>query len=92
MNTSALLHDDMPVIRFGGDVNDADPAVTARQVIEKVRRRQPFRFHVFRAVLRSPNWYRQVHDHIVKLDDSIVWLDPQTFFTLLKNHLQKPGQ
>ncbi|MEC3878503.1 GxGYxYP domain-containing protein [Parapedobacter sp. 10938] len=82
-----LLHGEMPVLRSDADVNQADPAVAAQVVIDRVDKR-PLRFHWFRNILKSPTWYVQVVDEIHQRNPNIELLDGATFFALYRKYLE----
>ncbi len=82
-----LLHGDMPVLRSDEDVNQEDPTVAARIIINRVDKR-PLRFHWFRNILKSPTWYVQVVNEIQKCNPNIELLDGATFFALYRKYLE----
>lgn len=82
-----LLHGNMPVLRSDADVNAADPAVAAQDIVDRINAR-PLRFHWFRNILKSPGWYVEVMDEIRDLDPNIELLDGATFFALYRKYLE----
>lgn len=82
------LHNGMPVLRSGIDLNassapaDAAAAIIARIDEERKDNGQPF--HWFRVVLASPSWYKQVSEEVSKQRSDIVLLDAPSFFSLMR--------
>lgn len=76
------IHNGMPYLRMGPDVNQPDPAIAARHILDLVQRSH-IRFLVCRAVLKTPTWYAEVGREIrraagnkIKLVDlyTLLWL------------------
>lgn len=88
-----LLHEGMPVLRAGDDVNEDDPREAARHILAQVRQRSAvLPFHWFRNILKSPSWYVQVVAELHKMDPSVELLDAPSFFELYRAYLeQHPG-
>ena len=84
----AILHGRMPVLRADWDIVDPDPAKAADAVMERLALRRGFPFHWFRAILKSPSWYRDVRDELLRRDPSIEWLDAPAYFELLRIYLE----
>ncbi|NLH42775.1 MAG: hypothetical protein GX448_13135 [Planctomycetes bacterium] len=90
---AALLHKQMPVLRFDHDVNEGDPAEAARHVVDRVARRRAEGyppFHWFRNILKTPTWYVKTYDRIKEQNPKIELLDAPTFFELYRIWLQTP--
>lgn len=86
----ALLHNNMPVLRAGDDVNEEDPHEAARHILERVRQREALiPFHWFRNILKDPSWYRKVMKELRAQDPSIELLDAPTFFELYRAYLKE---
>ncbi len=85
---STKLYKDMPVLRSDDDINQLDPKVAAKLVVERVKARQ-IPFHWFRNILKSPEWYEQVVEELKQLDPNIVLVDAPTFFELYKIFLKE---
>ena len=88
---TALLHGNMPVIRADLDINDGDPKVAAKRIVERVKERSALPFHWFRDILKQPTWYCEVMNEVKAQDDSIVLLDAPAFFELLRIYLKEHG-
>ena len=84
----AILHGRMPVLRADWDIVDPDPAKAADAVMERLALRRGFPFHWFRAILKSPSWYRDVRDELLRRDPAIEWLDAPAYFELLRIYLE----
>jgi hypothetical protein len=86
-----LLHGDMPILQADFDIIDRDPGLAAQEVLARLDIR-PIPFHWFRAVLKSPSWYVQVHENVRRANPKVEFLDAPTFFELyrvwLKHHPQ----
>lgn len=85
----ALLHRNMPVIRADWDINDGDPKVAAKRLVERVKERSGMPFHWFRNILKQPTWYCEVMDEVKAQDENIVLLDAPAFFELLRIYLKE---
>lgn len=86
----ALLHKGMPVLRSDWDLVSDDPAVAAQVLLDRVReRKESVHFHWFRAILKSPEWYRQVMEEVHKRNNNIIFLDAPAFFELLRISLNE---
>lgn len=83
-----LLHKDMPVLKASADLGEK-PDQAAKIIARHVEART-IPFHWFRAILKSPKWYRQVHETAVAANPNLELLDGPTYFELLriwlKNH------
>ena len=84
----AVLHDEMPVLRSDWDIVDDDPIKATNSIMNRIALRKGFPFHWFRAILKSPTWYKNVHDELLHRDPTIQWLDAPTYFELLKIYLE----
>lgn len=82
------LHGTMPVIRSDYDIVDHNPAKAADMVIERVNKR-PIPFHWFRAILKSPTWYKTINDELKQRGTNIELLDAPTFFELYRIYLEQ---
>lgn len=83
----ALLHGEMPVLRADRDLPQG-PARAADLIRERVKDR-PLPFHWFRAILKGPEWYVSVVEHLEAADPTIELLDAPTYFELLRLYLQQ---
>lgn len=83
-----LLHETMPVIRADYDIVDHDPLKATDVIVERVNKR-PVPFHWFRAILKSPTWYKTINDELKQRDTSIELLDAPTFFELYRIYLEQ---
>lgn len=77
-------YNDMPILKADLDINDADPKIAAKKIVDRVNERDFIPFHWFRNILKSPTWYCELINEIKLLDDSIELLDAPTFFELLR--------
>jgi hypothetical protein len=84
----AILHGKMPVLRSDWDIVDSDPVKATDAIMGRIALRQGFPFHWFRAILKSPSWYRNVHDELLRRDSTIQWLDAPAYFELLRIYLE----
>lgn len=82
------LHGPMPVIRSDYDIVDNDPLKATNIVIERVNKR-PIPFHWFRAILKSPTWYKTINDELKQKGTNIELLDAPTFFELYRIYLEQ---
>ena len=78
-------------IRADLDINDGDPKVAAKRIVERVKERSALPFHWFRNILKQPTWYCEVMNEVKAQDDSIVLLDAPAFFELLRIYLKEHG-
>ena len=79
------IYEGMPVLRSDLDLVDNDPVAAANVLVKRVHERQnTIRFHWFRAILKSPEWYHRVMEEVRKQDPDIVLLDAPSFFELLR--------
>lgn len=83
---ATLLHGVMPVLRAGYDLED-DPARAAQTIVDRVEKRT-IPFHWFRAILKGPDWYKQVHEAARAERPEIELLDAPTFFELYRCWLE----
>lgn len=84
------LHDGMPVLRSGADVNHGDPKAAAAEIhyyMSVVK--QPF--YWFRNILKSPSWYASVMEELRSLDPDVELLDAPAFFELMRLYLEQNG-
>jgi len=91
----AMLHKNMPVLRFDHDVNEGNPADAAEHVVRRIaeRRKQGYPpFHWFRNILKTPTWYVKTYDKIRQMNPKIKLLDAPTFFELYRIYLQNKNQ
>ncbi|WP_089896927.1 GxGYxYP domain-containing protein [Chitinophaga arvensicola] len=85
-----LLHNNMPVLRAGDDVNEDDPREAAKHILQRVRQREgAVPFHWFRNILKDPSWYVKVMKELQALDSSIELLDAPAFFELYRIYLKE---
>ena len=58
-----------------------------------IRKRQmykrPIPFHWFRAILKSPSWYKSICDELKRRNTNIELLDAPTFFELYRIYLKQ---
>ncbi|MCF7974765.1 MAG: hypothetical protein K9N55_13185 [Phycisphaerae bacterium] len=88
---ATLLHKNMPVLRFDHDINEGNPKVAGKHVVDRIARRRKEGmppFHWFRNILKTPTWYVSVVDEVHALNPKIELLDAPTFFELYRIHLQ----
>jgi len=85
----AVIHQGMPVLRSDWDINDNDPHKATDVIMQRIDLRKPFPFHWFRAILKSPRWYQDVHDELQQRNAQIEWVDAPTFFELLRIYLSQ---
>lgn len=81
------LHaDTMPMVRMKADLGGTPPDA-GRQVAQMVGLDEP-RFLPVRTILKSPTWHSRVMDHARRAPggERLRFLDPETFFLLLKTH------
>lgn len=83
-----LLHNDMPVIRADYDIVDHDYRKATDVIVERVEKR-PVPFHWFRAILKSPSWYKGICDELKQRHTNIELLDAPTFFELYRIYLKQ---
>jgi hypothetical protein len=85
------LHKNMPILRHDHDINEGNPEVAGKHVVDRIaqRRKEGYPpFHWFRNILKSPTWYVDVVDHVHTRNPKIELLDAPTFFELYRIHLQ----
>jgi hypothetical protein len=85
------LHKNMPILRHDHDINEGNPKVAGKHVVERIAQRRKEGhppFHWFRNILKSPTWYVDVVDHVHTLNPKIELVDGPTFFELYRIHLQ----
>jgi len=80
------LHGEMPFIRMSWDL-DGSPADAAR-TIHRFYADGSTQFRIFRAILKSPTWYKEVADDLKKIDPQVEVVDACSFFALLKKYLK----
>ena len=83
-----LLHNDMPVIRADYDIVDHDYRRATDVIVERVEK-LPVPFHWFRAILKSPSWYKGICDELKQRHTNIELLDAPTFFELYRIYLKQ---
>lgn len=83
-----LQHKDMPVIRADVDLVDQDYRKAADVIMQRVDKR-PVPFHWFRAILKSPSWYKGINDELKRRQTNIELLDAPTFFELYRIYLKQ---
>lgn len=82
----------MPYVRHTQDISDS-PAEAAEKIRAEIDG-ESIQFLFFRSVMKSPTWHQDVIDQVKRDDvrDDICFVDPYTFFGLLKLHeQQKPA-
>ena len=57
-------------------------------IVERVEKR-PVPFHWFRAILKSPSWYKGICDELKQRHTNIELLDAPTFFELYRIYLKQ---
>lgn len=80
------LHNKMPVLRSGEDVNHNDPAEAADAILNNIKSRT-IPFHWYRNILKTPTWYLKVLEELNKKDPDLVLLDAPTYFELYRMYL-----
>ena len=88
---ATLLHKNMPVLRHDHDINEGNPKVAGKHVVDRIgqRRREGHPpFHWFRNILKSPTWYVHTYDQVQELNPRIELLDGPTFFELYRIYLK----
>jgi hypothetical protein len=82
------LHHDMPCARMMIDL-DGDPRQVGAQIAGFVGEARP-QFFTMRTILKSPTWHKETMEHAqaAPKGDQLRFVDPYTFFLLLKTHLQ----
>lgn len=84
-----LLHKGMPVMQRDFDIVDWDYSKAADVIISRVEER-PIPFHWFRAILKTPEWYKGVMNEINEnRHKKYELLDAPTFFALYKIYLEQ---
>jgi hypothetical protein len=83
-----LLHKNMPVIRSDYDLVDHDPKLATNVILDRVRDR-PIQFHWFRAILKSPTWYKEISEELKRRNSNVEILDAPTFFELYRLYLEQ---
>lgn len=83
-----FLYGDMPVLKFDYDIVDNDPKKAVDIMMWRIDKR-PIPFHWFRAILKSPTWYKDVYEEIRKRNPKIELLDAPTFFELYRIYLKQ---
>ena len=81
----------MPVLRHDHDVNEGDPRLAARHIVDRVADRRKNKlppFHWFRNILKRPTWYVEVVENMEQQNPLLKLLDAPTFFELYRIHLQ----
>jgi len=81
------MHKGMPLIRMSDDLSGS-PEDARKAVLNRVREAEPPTFHIFRAILQSPSWYRRLVDGLEAADRDIAVLDPYSFMALYRRHLE----
>lgn len=82
------LHNNMPVLRAGEDVNHNNPAEAAATILNDLKRRS-IPFHWYRNILKTPTWYVEVLKELNKRDPDLVLLDAPTYFELYRMYLME---
>lgn len=83
-----LLFGDMPILRSDCDIVSSDPKIAAEAVLDRIDKR-PIPFHWFRAILKSPTWYKNVYEQLKNKNKKIEFLDAPTFFELYRIYLEQ---
>ncbi len=76
------VYNEMPYVRMGEDL-PSDAAAAAVRINVNCQGTAP-EFKVFRSILKSPSWYKQVDAEVAKLNGGIVMVDLYTLMELLK--------
>ncbi len=84
----ASMHNNMPILQSDWDITQQDTHQACNLILERMKLR-PIPFHWFRAILKPPSWYVNIHDELIKRDSKIEWVDAPTFFELLKIWLKE---
>lgn len=72
----------MPYVRMGEDL-PADAGAAAVRINVNCQGTAP-EFKVFRSILKSPTWYKQVDTEVAKINTNIVMVDMYTLMALLR--------
>ncbi|MCQ2143009.1 MAG: hypothetical protein MJY56_02960 [Bacteroidales bacterium] len=85
--TDALggMYGNMPILRSGPDINQGNPLEAATNLTTYLKgSHTSFPFYWARAILKSPDWYRQVKARVEAGVSNVEWVDAPTFFELLR--------
>ena len=72
----------MPVLKSDENIQK-DPVVAARRLVERIKTRK-IHFQWFRYIIKTPTWYIELMNEIMKLDPNIELLDMPSFFKLYR--------
>lgn len=83
-----FLHKGMPVMQRDFDIVDWDYAKAADVITSRIEDR-PIPFHWFRAILKTPEWYKGVMDELHDRGKKYELIDAPTFFELYRIYLEQ---
>lgn len=84
-----LLHRNMPILRYGWDINSHDTKIATATILEQVEKRSMIPFHWFRTILKTPTWHLDVVNELKVEDPKLELLDAPTFFELYRIYLEQ---
>lgn len=80
---------DMPFLRMGADLPDSEEGA-AKRIAASVRRDRP-QFTVFRSILKSPSWYKEVQTRAQELSgNAIEFVDLYSLLWLVRAYQEDP--
>ena len=79
-----LYKDRMPYVRMRMDLH-GDPESAGKRIAGLTGANVP-KFLFIRTILKSPTWHKRVMECARAADEDVVFLDPYSFFLLLKTH------
>ena len=90
-SSEAYLHGEMPVLRCGPDIGEADPSEAAASMLRHIRERRgrALRFHWFRTILKSPSWHADALAILRRQDPHIEPVTAPVFFDRLRRALRR---
>lgn len=83
-----FLYKNMPVIKADYDIVDINYKKATDVILDRINKR-PIPFHWFRAILKSPSWYKSICDELKRRNTNIELLDAPTFFELYRIYLKQ---
>mgnify|MGYP000122762879 CR=1 FL=1 len=78
----------MPVIKADYDIVDINYKKATDVILDRINKR-PIPFHWFRAILKSPSWYKSICDELKRRNTNIELLDAPTFLSCIEFILSK---
>jgi hypothetical protein len=76
----------LPYVRMGVDLTES-PEKSAETIVGYTQKKLPL-FKFVRTILKSPSWHKTVIDYVQQKTDAVAFVDPYTFFELVKIHTQ----